>query len=246
MAVTDTIEINGEEREIADAYAREQCAANAEGIAELNSNLSALDNSKLKGYTVEYNVPANSGGWHKIAQITGLYFNFDLYATGSWSAQRKSNAHFHIQNINGTVRIVQLSGLSDSGGGITNIRMVRVVDDFNTWILEEHSWSSSNGELFRFIIAGDVTVTPLDGSVDTTTDFKDSVSLTVSDIPTGAVITTSSVDDALSSTSTNPVQNKVVKAEFDQVNSDLGGLSFSVSGTTLSITDGTNTWTLSQ
>ena len=26
---------------------------------------------------------------------------------------------------------------------------------------------------------------------------------------------------------------------------DLGGLSFSVSGTTLSITDGTNTWTLS-
>ena len=29
-----------------------------------------------------------------------------------------------------------------------------------------------------------------------------------------------------------------------QIKNDLGGLSFSVSGTTLSITDGTNTWTL--
>ena len=34
--------------------------------------------------------------------------------------------------------------------------------------------------------------------------------------------------------------------EVDNVKNDLGGLSFSVSGTTLSITDGTNTWTLSQ
>ena len=31
----------------------------------------------------------------------------------------------------------------------------------------------------------------------------------------------------------------------DEIKNDLGGLSFSVSGTTLSITDGTNTWTLS-
>lgn len=164
---------------------------------QVNSNLTALNNSKLKGYTVEYNVPANSGGWHKIAQVTGGYFNFDLYTTGNWSNQRKSNAHFHIQNINGTVRIVQLSGLADSGG-ITAIRMVRVVDDRNTWILEEHSSPSTNGEFFKFTIAGDVTVTPLDGSVDTTTDFKDSVSLTVSDIPTGAVITTGNLDNALS------------------------------------------------
>lgn len=164
---------------------------------QVNSNLTALNNSKLKGYTVEYNVPANSGGWHKIAQVTGGYFNFDLYTTGNWSNQRKSNAHFHIQNINGTVRIVQLSGLADSGG-ITAIRMVRVVDDVDTWILEEHSSSSASGEVFKFAIAGDVTVTPLDGSVDTTTDFKDSVSLTVSDIPTGAVITTGNLDNALS------------------------------------------------
>lgn len=45
----------------------------------------------------------------------------------------------------------------------------------------------------------------------------------VSDVPTGTVITTSNIDNALSSTSVNPVQNKVVKAEFDKVNSNLSG-----------------------
>ena len=39
------------------------------------------------------------------------------------------------------------------------------------------------------------------------------------EVPQGTV-----VDDALSSTSTNPVQNKVVKAEFDKVNSNLSAL----------------------
>ena len=36
-----------------------------------------------------------------------------------------------------------------------------------------------------------------------------------------------------------------VNNEITELKNDLGGLSFSVSGTTLSITDGTNTWTLS-
>ena len=175
----------------------------------LNNKLTELDNSKLKGYTVSYTVPANTGGWHKIADITGDYFNFDLYATGGWAMQRKSNAHFQIQNINGSVRIVQLSGISDPAG-IGMIRMVRVVDNKNIWILEEKSISSSSNEIFMFTIAGDVIVNPLDGSVDTTTDFKDSVSLEVSNIPTGAVITRGNIDNALSPTSTNPVENKVV------------------------------------
>ena len=42
------------------------------------------------------------------------------------------------------------------------------------------------------------------------------------EVPQGTV-----VDDALSSTSTNPVQNKVVKAEFDQLNSNLSDLKVS-------------------
>lgn len=37
-----------------------------------------------------------------------------------------------------------------------------------------------------------------------------------------------------------------LSADVASLKNDLGGLSFSVSGTTLSITDGTNTWTLSQ
>ena len=40
--------------------------------------------------------------------------------------------------------------------------------------------------------------------------------------------------------------NRTVNDEIELLKNDLGGLSFSVSGTTLSITDGTNTWTLSQ
>ncbi len=197
--------------------------ADKKEIENIKADLTELDNSKLKGYVLGYTVPVNTGGWHKIAQITGGHFNFDLYVTGNWVNQRKSNAHFQIQNINGIVRIVQLSGLSDSGGGIRMIRMVRVIDDRDTWILEENSTPTSKAEFFRFVIAGYVTVTSLDGSVDTSINFKDSVSLEVSDVPTGTVITTSNIDNALSSTSVNPVQNKVVKAEFDKVNSNLSG-----------------------
>lgn len=53
------------------------------------------------------------------------------------------------------------------------------------------------------------------------------------EIPHGTV-----VDDALSSTSTNPVQNKVVKAEFDKVNSNLSKLKVS------EVAGGKNIWSL--
>ena len=155
----------------------------------------ALDH-KLNGYAITYNVPANAGGWHKIAEING-YFNFDLYVTGGWYNQPKSNAHFQIQNTDGNIRIVQLSGLIFSNSGISKLRMIRVTDNKDIWILEEYSHSSDHAETFKFTIAGCVMVTPLDGSVDTTTDFKDSVSLDVSDIPTGTVITTGNIDSHL-------------------------------------------------
>lgn len=175
----------------------------------------ALDH-KLNGYTVTYTVPANTGGWHKIAQISD-YFNFDLYTNGGWFSASKSMAHFQIQNIHGKIRIVQLSGkvLPNANNGIAKIRMVRVSDDVDTWILEEYSPSSINPEVYTFTMAGSLKLTPLDGSVDSTTSFKDSVSLDVIDIPTGYVITTGSVDSAMSDTSTNPVQNKVVKEYMD-------------------------------
>ena len=176
----------------------------------------ALDH-KLNGYTVTYTVPANTGGWHKIAQISD-YFNFDLYANGGWFSASKSMAHFQIQNIHGKIRIVQLSGkvLPNANNGIAKIRMVRVSDDVDTWILEEYSPSSINVESYMFTMAGSLKLTPLDGSVDSTTSFKDSVSLDVIDIPTGHVITTGSVDSAMSDTSEHPVQNKVIKAYVDK------------------------------
>ena len=40
--------------------------------------------------------------------------------------------------------------------------------------------------------------------------------------------------------------NNLLTEDVDSIKNDLGGLSFSVSGTTLSIIDGTNTWTLTQ
>lgn len=175
----------------------------------------ALDH-KLNGYTVTYTVPANTGGWHKIAQISD-YFNFDLYTNGGWYSASKSIAHFQIQNIHGKIRIVQLSGkvLPNANNGIAKIRMVRVSDDVDTWILEEYSPSSINPEVYTFTMAGILKLTPLDGSVDSTTSFKDSVSLDVIDIPTGHVITTGAVDNTMSDTSEHPVQNKVVKAYVD-------------------------------
>lgn len=36
------------------------------------------------------------------------------------------------------------------------------------------------------------------------------------------------VDDQLSETSTNPVQNKVISSKINELKSDLGGLSFSI------------------
>lgn len=61
MELVSTMEINGEEREIADAVAREQCAANAEGIDNLNSNLSQLEiDLKMLGYTVPKEMPVQN------------------------------------------------------------------------------------------------------------------------------------------------------------------------------------------
>lgn len=61
MELVETLEINGEEREIADAYAREQIATNAEGIAGLNNNLAQLDinqvDLKMLGWTVPKECP---------------------------------------------------------------------------------------------------------------------------------------------------------------------------------------------
>ena len=52
MELVSTMEISGEEREIADTYAREQCAANAKAIDSINSNLSDLAYGDNGGYNI--------------------------------------------------------------------------------------------------------------------------------------------------------------------------------------------------
>lgn len=155
----------------------------------------------LRSYDIQYDIPANSEGWHKIAKITGSsfaqsqYFDFDLYASGGWHWISKSNARFQIVNINGNVRIVQISGIL--GTGIATIRMVRESDDMNVWILEEFSPSSNVSEYYMFTICGDVTLTPLDGELDTNeaSAFKATVTLPISSIPTGNCITSGNIQE---------------------------------------------------
>lgn len=76
MELVETLEIDGEEREIADAYAREQCAANAEGIDGINSNLSEY---KDNGYLPKNLFNADNYG-HYIYSVT---IGSDLTQTSS-------------------------------------------------------------------------------------------------------------------------------------------------------------------
>ena len=152
----------------------------------------------LKAYNLQYKLPANNGGWHKIAKITNTptpYWSFDLYATGNWNYVSKSNAHFHILNRNGTVIIEQISGIV--GYGIATIRMVRESEIKDVWILEEFSSNSPGEEFYSFIICGDVGLTPLDGELDTNdaSVYKATVTLPVVNIPTGNNITSGNIQE---------------------------------------------------
>ena len=51
-------------------------------------------------------------------------------------------------------------------------------------------------------------------------------------------------NDCYEQTNGIPISNIGIASSIERINESLSGLSFSVSGTTLSITDGTNTWTL--
>ena len=235
---TITIDEDGTLHGVAEATVDDALSSTSTNPVQNKVVKDALDH-KLKGYRIIYTIPANTGGWHKIAQTTSDYFNFDLYTNGGWRNQSKSNAHFQIQNTNGNARIVQLSGLELDG--ITKLRIIRVDDEKDIWILEEYSPSSVNSEIFKFTITGDVTVTPLDGSVDTTTDFKDSVSLDVSDIPTGTVITTGNIDSHLTNLKYGEVAGGKNLANVDNISNVF---KFKVSGnrTYIVSANGANTY----
>ena len=52
------------------------------------------------------------------------------------------------------------------------------------------------------------------------------------------------LNDSLGSTDISTIGDGTITNAISMMSSKLGGLTFSASGTTLSITDGTNTWTL--
>lgn len=188
---------------VKDTDSRLSDARNAKDVydwakASTKPTYTANEVGALKAYDIQYKLPANNGGWHKIAKITNTptpYWSFDLYATGNWNYRNKSNAHFHILNRHGTVIIEQISGTV--GSGIATIRTVRESDSPDVWILEEFSSNSPGEESYSFTICGDVGLTPLDGELDTNdaSAYKAIVTLPVVDIPTGNNITSGNIQE---------------------------------------------------
>lgn len=188
---------------VKDTDSRLSDARNAKDVydwakASTKPTYTANEVGALKAYNIQYKLPANNGGWHKIAKITNTptpYWSFDLYATGNWNYRNKSNAHFHILNRHGTVIIEQISGTV--GSGIATIRTVRESDSPDVWILEEFSSNSPGEESYSFTICGDVGLTPLDGELDTNdaSAYKAIVTLPVVDIPTGNNITSGNIQE---------------------------------------------------
>lgn len=188
---------------VKDTDSRLSDARNAKDVydwakASTKPTYTANEVGALKAYSIQYKLPANNGGWHKIAKITNTptpYWSFDLYATGNWNYRNKSNAHFHILNRHGTVIIEQISGTV--GSGIATIRTVRESDSPDVWILEEFSSNSPGEESYSFTICGDVGLTPLDGELDTNdaSAYKAIVTLPVVDIPTGNNITSGNIQE---------------------------------------------------
>ena len=178
MALVETIEISGEEREIADAVAREQCAANAEGITELNSNLSQLEyDEHAGGKNLCLIDREDSNGWS---------YSKSIYYKGTYTVSSNN----------------------------TEVNTVYIIDD---WHSLPYTFTA-------------------DGHYDFA--FQKPMSITSKCIQ---------IEEGTQATDYEPYipSVKMLAEEVSAQKNDLGGLSFSVSGTTLSITDGTNTWTLS-
>ena len=144
MELVETIEINGEEREIADAYAREQIATNtqniatnAEGIAGLNNNLDGLGygengaynllKPKLleavtkKGVTCTPNKDAN-GNFDGTYTLSGTN-------SGTWTAFPFAN----IQNLGGTFKFVVRNDVSNAFVFIWNSTDSKTHDSFSAY-----------------------------------------------------------------------------------------------------------------
>lgn len=75
---------------------------------------------------------------------------------------------------------------------------------------------------------------------------KDSIDIISSDGDSKKVLSVTPDKVCVDGKSITSSEGDTLTGDVANIKKDLGGLSFSVSGTTLSITDGTNTWTLTQ
>lgn len=224
MAVTDTIEINGEEREIADAYAREQCAANAqniatnaEGITGLNNNLAQLEiDLKMLGYTVPKKMPVQN-----YVDSDGIFHQrvgrVDLGSI-DWEQGGDNNKTSWVPTSwKGDYKIPTDQGLK------AKIYCSKYTIDSATNVEKQ-----ANDKTIAINTSGWVYIYDSAFVSATASEFKASLK--------GVYLYYELAEEK----TINVDGNEAVVA----LKSDLGGLSFSASGTTLTITDGTNTWSL--
>lgn len=163
---------------------------------EIPSNVSELNNDKSYQTAEEVGQAVTDG----VARIVaGAPEDFDtLKEMSDWISSHETSA------------AAMNSAISDNSIAIANHTSN---SDIHVTKAEKIKWNKLDSDLKDgTIIVAEATKATQDakGNVIDTTYAKKT------EIPQGTI-----VDDALSSTSTNPVQNKVVKAEFDQVKNDL-------------------------
>ena len=163
---------------------------------EIPSNVSELNNDKSYQTAEEVGQAVTDG----VARIVaGAPEDFDtLKEMSDWISSHETSA------------AAMNSAISDNSVAIANHTSN---SDIHVTKEEKTKWNKLDSDLKDgTIIVAEATKATQDAqgnTIDTTYAKK-------TEVPQGTVI-----DDALSSTSANPVQNKIVKAEFDQVNSNL-------------------------
>lgn len=163
---------------------------------EIPSNVSELNNDKSYQTAEEVGQAVIDG----VARIVaGAPEDFDtLKEMSDWISSHETSA------------AAMNSAISDNSVAIANHTSN---SDIHVTKEEKTKWNKLDSDLKDgTIIVAEATKATQDAqgnTIDTTYAKK-------TEVPQGTV-----VDDALSSTSVNPVQNKVVKAEFDKVNSNL-------------------------
>ena len=165
---------------------------------EIPSNVSELNNDKSYQTAEEVGQAVTDG----VARIVaGAPEDFDtLKEMSDWISSHETSA------------AAMNSAISDNSVAIANHTSN---SDIHVTKEEKTKWNKLDSDLKDgTIIVAEATKATQDaqGNIINETYAKKT------EVPQGTV-----VDDALSSTSTNPVQNKVVKAEFDHVNSNLSG-----------------------